>query len=65
MIRTGVEHCPKTLGNQIVINDLRKTCIEKINIPDDFFQNCMLNNAGSEIMNKIRFVCFSFFLTFK
>ncbi|XP_064544145.1 F-actin-uncapping protein LRRC16A isoform X4 [Drosophila montana] len=53
MIRTGIEQCPKTLGNQIVIQDLRKALNERLQIPEDFLQNCLLNNAGSEIMNKV------------
>ncbi|XP_037955118.1 F-actin-uncapping protein LRRC16A isoform X2 [Teleopsis dalmanni] len=53
MIRTAVEQCPKTLGNQIVVQDLRKALSERLVIPEDFLQNCLLNNAGSEIMNKV------------
>ncbi|XP_005181868.1 F-actin-uncapping protein LRRC16A isoform X2 [Musca domestica] len=53
MIRTGVEQCPKTLGNQTVIQDLRKVLSERLTIPEGFLQQCLLNNAGSEIMNKV------------
>ncbi|XP_037044031.1 F-actin-uncapping protein LRRC16A isoform X5 [Bradysia coprophila] len=53
MIRTGVEQCPKTLGIQNVVNDLRKSCNDRLNIPEEFLHTCILNNAGSEIMNKI------------
>ncbi|KAH8261641.1 hypothetical protein KR044_012753 [Drosophila immigrans] len=53
MIRTGIEQCPKTLGNQIVVQDLRKALNERLQVPEDFLQNCLLNNAGSEIMNKV------------
>ncbi|XP_059224695.1 F-actin-uncapping protein LRRC16A isoform X5 [Stomoxys calcitrans] len=53
MIRTGVEQCPKTLGNQVVIQDLRKVLSERLVIPEGFLQACLLNNAGSEIMNKV------------
>ncbi|XP_075169303.1 capping protein regulator and myosin 1 linker 1 leucine rich repeat protein isoform X3 [Haematobia irritans] len=53
MIRTGVEQCPKTLGNQVVIQDLRKMLSERLVIPEGFLQACLLNNAGSEIMNKV------------
>lgn len=53
MIRTGIEQCPKTLGNQVVIQDLRKVLSERLVIPEDFLQNCLVNNAGSEIMNKV------------
>ncbi|XP_055917967.1 F-actin-uncapping protein LRRC16A isoform X1 [Eupeodes corollae] len=53
MIRTGIEQCPKTFGCQNVIIDLRKALCEKLVIPDDFLQTCLLNNAGSEIMNKV------------
>ena len=54
MIRTGVEQCPKTFGVPNVVNDLRKSCTDRLIIPEDFLQTCILNNAGSEIMNKIR-----------
>lgn len=53
MIRTGIEQCPKTLGNQNVIQDLRKVLSERLVISEEFLQTCLLNNAGSEIMNKI------------
>lgn len=54
MIKTGVEQCPKTLGNQTVISELRKSCEERLHISDDFLQTCIVNCAGGEIMNKIR-----------
>ncbi|XP_020809868.1 F-actin-uncapping protein LRRC16A isoform X3 [Drosophila serrata] len=53
MMRTGIEQCPKTLGNQIVVQDLRKGLAERLVIPEEFLQACLLNNAGSEIMNKV------------
>ncbi|XP_055315932.1 F-actin-uncapping protein LRRC16A isoform X4 [Sitodiplosis mosellana] len=53
MLRTGVEQCPKTLGNQSVLNDLRKNCQERLHITDEFLHTCIMNNAGGEIMNKI------------
>uniref|UniRef100_W8AJ71 Leucine-rich repeat-containing protein 16A n=1 Tax=Ceratitis capitata TaxID=7213 RepID=W8AJ71_CERCA len=53
MLRTAVEQCPKTLGSQMVIQDLRKVLGERLQIPEDFLQSCLLNNAGSEIMNKV------------
>lgn len=54
MLRTGVEQCPKTLGNQVVLTELRKGCEEKMIISEEFLQNCLINSAGSEIMNRIR-----------
>jgi leucine-rich repeat-containing protein 16 len=56
MLKTAIEQCPKTLGNQTVINELRKSCDERIQISDEFLQNCVMNGAGGklEIMNKIR-----------
>ncbi|XP_044778574.1 F-actin-uncapping protein LRRC16A isoform X7 [Drosophila simulans] len=53
MMRTGIEQCPKTLGNQIVVQDLRKALAERLVVPEEFLQICLLNNAGSEIMNKV------------
>lgn len=54
MLQTGIEHCPRTLGNQMVLAELRKSCMERLVFPEEFVQSCMFNNAGSEIMNKIR-----------
>ncbi|KAL5287829.1 crml-1 family protein [Megaselia abdita] len=53
MIRTGIEQCPMTLGSLNVITDLRKNLSERLVISEDFLQNCVVNNAGNEIMNKI------------
>lgn len=54
MLKTGIEQCPKTLGNQSIINELRKNCEERAHISDEFLQNCIVSCAGGEIMNKIR-----------
>lgn len=54
MIRTGIEQCPKTLGLQNVVCDIRKSCMDRLAIREDFLHACIVNNAGSEIMNKIR-----------
>lgn len=54
MLKTGIEQCPKTLGNQTVISELRKSCEERLQISDEFLQTCIVNCAGGEIMNKIR-----------
>lgn len=61
MLRTGVEQCPKTLGSHNVMNDLRKNCHERLHISDEFMHTCILNNAGGEIMNKIRYALFNNF----
>ncbi|XP_059613851.1 F-actin-uncapping protein LRRC16A isoform X8 [Phlebotomus argentipes] len=53
MLRTGVDQCPKSLGNQNVINELRKNCLERLNVSEEFLTSCIVNSAGSEIMNKI------------
>lgn len=54
MIRTGVELCPKTLGNPTIISELRSTCADRyFAISDEFLQLCVMQTAGSEIMNKI------------
>lgn len=53
MLKTGIEQCPKTLGNQNVVSELRKNCEERLHISDEFLQTCIVNCAGGEIMNKI------------
>lgn len=54
MLRTGLEQCPKALGTQAVINELRKVCMERLVLPEEFLNACIVNSAGSEILNKIR-----------
>jgi hypothetical protein len=54
MLKTGIEQCPKTLGNLTVISELRKSCEERLHINDEFLQTCIVSCAGGEIMNKIR-----------
>lgn len=54
MIRTGVEQCPKTLGNPSIISELRTSCNDRLNIPEEFLQTCVIQTAGSEIINKIK-----------
>lgn len=54
MLRTGLEQCPKTLGTQNVVSELRKVCNERLVLPEEFPASCIVNSAGGEIMNKIR-----------
>ncbi|XP_049292741.1 F-actin-uncapping protein LRRC16A isoform X2 [Anopheles funestus] len=53
MLRTGIEQCPKTLGSQVVLTELRKGCAERLTISEEFLQSCLVNSAGGEVMNRI------------
>uniref|UniRef100_A0A336K1P9 CSON012992 protein n=1 Tax=Culicoides sonorensis TaxID=179676 RepID=A0A336K1P9_CULSO len=53
MIRTGVEQCPKTLGNPSIISELRSSCNDRLTVSEEFLQSCLIQTAGSEIINKI------------
>ncbi|XP_035912267.1 F-actin-uncapping protein LRRC16A isoform X2 [Anopheles stephensi] len=53
MLRTGIEQCPKTLGSQVVLTELRKGCEERLTISEEFLQSCLVNSAGGEVMNRI------------
>ncbi|XP_058167259.1 F-actin-uncapping protein LRRC16A [Anopheles ziemanni] len=53
MLRTGIEQCPKTLGSQVVLSELRKGCEERLTISEEFLQSCLVNSAGGEVMNRI------------
>lgn len=55
MLRTGIEQCPKTLGSQVVLTELRKGCEERLTISEEFLQSCLVNSAGGEVMNRIRY----------
>lgn len=54
MLQSGVEQCPQTLGLQNVVSDLRQKCRERLTVPEEFLKTCLLQNAGSEVMNKLR-----------
>lgn len=54
MLQSGVEQCPQTLGLQSVLIDLRQKCRERLTISDEFLKSCLIQNAGSEVMNKLR-----------
>ncbi|XP_052861645.1 F-actin-uncapping protein LRRC16A [Anopheles cruzii] len=53
MLRTGIEQCPKTLGSQVVLSELRKGCEERLTISEEFLQSCLVHSAGGEVMNRI------------
>ena len=50
----GAEKCPKIFSNQNIMQELKKSCEEKlVTLSDDYLHLLIVNSAGSEIMNKI------------
>lgn len=54
LLKTGVDQCPKILGNQIAITELRKNCQDRVYVSNELIHRCIVNRAGAEITNKIR-----------
>lgn len=54
MIKCVEEECPNIASYEEVTNDIRKACNEKIYIPLEFVESCIMDQAGTDIMNKTK-----------
>ncbi|KAK6644485.1 hypothetical protein RUM43_000752 [Polyplax serrata] len=52
MLKCVEEECPHVAKYDDVTNDIRKVCNEKIYIPLEFVENCIMDQAGTDILNK-------------
>lgn len=62
MLKCSKELCPYVLNDNHAVQDLKKECKNKKQIPLEFVTNCIKHQAGTDIMNKLGYV--SFLLTF-
>ncbi|XP_075224401.1 capping protein regulator and myosin 1 linker 1 leucine rich repeat protein [Lycorma delicatula] len=53
MIKCAEEQCPTVFSEDRVQDEVRKMCREKSNLEHDFVQSCIVEQAGTNIMNKI------------
>lgn len=69
MLKCANEHCPAILDRTVINSDdfddgeiislaenLRKTCKEKDEVSLDFIHRIVMEHAGAEIVNKIKYV---------
>nr|XP_022912883.1 F-actin-uncapping protein LRRC16A isoform X2 [Onthophagus taurus] len=53
MIKSSKDLCPYVLNENHVIQDIKKDCKNKKQIPLDFVVNCVKHQAGTDVMNKL------------
>lgn len=56
MLKCCKDQCPYILHDDQTIQDIKKVCKNKNPIPLDFVTNCMKQQAGIDIMNRVRLV---------
>ncbi|XP_026273496.1 F-actin-uncapping protein LRRC16A isoform X3 [Frankliniella occidentalis] len=53
MMRCANEQCPTVLDEDRVQTEIRKTCREKNQLASDFVQTCVMEQAGTDIINRV------------
>lgn len=53
MLKSARELCPYVLNDNHAIQDIKRDCKNKKQIPLDFVTNCIKHQAGTDIMNKL------------
>ncbi|KAJ1529208.1 hypothetical protein ONE63_006012 [Megalurothrips usitatus] len=53
MMRCANEQCPTVLAEERVQSEIRKTCREKNQLASDFVQTCVMEQAGTDIVNRV------------
>lgn len=53
MIKSSKELCPYVLSDNHAMQDIKKECKNKKQIPLEFVTNCIKHQAGTDIMNKL------------
>lgn len=54
MLKCCKDQCPYVLHDETTIQHIKKECQEKKQIPMDFINNCIKEQAGIDIMNRVR-----------
>lgn len=54
MVKCAKEQCPHVLYDNTVIHEIRQGCRDKSNIPLDFVTNCVMQQAGTDIINRVK-----------
>lgn len=53
MLKCSKEQCPNVLHDSHTIQEIKKECKSKRQIPLDFITSCIKQQAGIDIMNRI------------
>ncbi|XP_046397648.1 F-actin-uncapping protein LRRC16A isoform X2 [Ischnura elegans] len=53
MMKCAEDQCPHVLSDERVQGEIQRTCLAKSAMPADFVQMCVMEQTGTEIMNKV------------
>ncbi|XP_071451973.1 F-actin-uncapping protein LRRC16A isoform X2 [Hetaerina americana] len=53
MMKCAEDQCPHVLSDERVQGEIQRTCLAKSAMPTDFVQMCVMEQTGTEIMNKV------------
>ena len=56
MMKCAEDQCPHVLADDRVQSEIRKMCREKNFLAPEFIHTCILEQAGADIMNKVKWV---------
>lgn len=54
MLKCAEDQCPHVLAEANIQEDIRHNCREKSQVSPEFVQTCVLEQAGTDIMNKVK-----------
>lgn len=54
MVRCAKEQCPHVLYDNTVVHEIRQGCRDKSGVPLDFVVQCVVQQAGTDIINRVK-----------
>ena len=48
------EKCPTLMGYERLKKEIKEGCVDKSTIPVDFVRHCIMDMAGTDIINKLK-----------
>lgn len=54
MLKCVEDECPHVLSYEHVADDIRKACREKSFLPLEFVESCIMDQAGTDIVNRVK-----------
>lgn len=56
IIKSAEEECPTVFENEKFLNEIRSKVRKKNNLEPEFVDSCIVDQAGTQVMNKIKYV---------
>ncbi len=48
------EKCPNLMGDNSLREEMKEGCVDKSGIPPEFVRHCVMDLAGTDIINKLK-----------